>query len=77
MNFNQLRPGGANAPVFDLLGSYFPSWIVCFLVGVAVTFVAHALFVKIKLVRHLWPLPVVYPSLVCLITFAAWLTFFK
>jgi hypothetical protein len=46
-------------------------------VGVVFTFLAHWVFVKAKLVRHLWPLPVVYPSLVCLVTFAAWLTFFK
>jgi hypothetical protein len=77
MNFLTSGANTQHAPIFDFLGSYFPSWIVCFLVGVVFTFLAHWVFVKAKLVRHLWPLPVVYPSLVCLVTFAAWLTFFK
>jgi hypothetical protein len=65
-----------HAPAFDLLGSYFPSWILCFAVGVVVTFLAHAIFMKTKFVRYLWPLPLLYPSLVCLVTFATWLAFF-
>lgn len=65
------------APVFNLLGSYFPSWIVCFLAGLVVTFLSHLVFVKARFVRYLWPLPVVYPGLVSLVTFGMWLTFFR
>ena len=65
-----------HAPAFDLLGSYFPSWLLCFGVGLIVTLLVHAMLVKIKWVRYLWPLPLVSPSLVCLVTFGAWLKFF-
>jgi hypothetical protein len=71
-----LEPKYHHAPAFELLGSYFPSWLVCFLVGVAVSFLAHWIFVKTRLVSHLWPLPLVYPCLVSLVTFVTWLTFF-
>lgn len=65
------------APLFNLLGSYFPSWILCFASGVTATLLIHALFVRIRLVRQLWPLPVVYPALTCLITCGLWLLLFS
>ena len=77
MNLAALLTGYDHAPAFNILGSYFPSWIACFVIGVLVTFLAHLLFTRINFVRQLWPLPVVYPALTCLVTFALWLTLFS
>lgn len=69
--------GCEHAPAFNLLGSYFPSWILCFTAGVLVTVLAHAFFTRINFVRQLWPLPIVYPALTSLVAFGAWLSLFS
>lgn len=65
------------APIFNLLGSYFPAWILCFVVGVTVALLAHYLFVRVDLVRYLWPLSIVYPALTCLVACGLWLLCFR
>ena len=65
-----------HAPTFDILGSYFPSWLICFFAASAITLLAHWIFSRTRLEQYLWPLPLVYPSLVCAVTCFAWLTFF-
>jgi len=37
----------------------------------------HLAFLRVNFTRQLWPLPVVYPALTCMVTFALWLTFFS
>lgn len=69
--------GCEHAPAFNLLGSYFPSWILCFAAGVLVTLLAHACFSRINFTRQLWPLPIVYPALTCLVAFGTWLVLFR
>lgn len=66
-----------HAPIFNVLGSYFPSWIVCLAVGIAVTLLIHMGFVKLNIIKDLWPLPIVYPALTCLITLSLWLICFS
>jgi hypothetical protein len=65
----------SRAPSFDILGSFFPAWIVCLVVGLLLTFGARWLFLRIGVVLAV---PVLtYPSLAALFTFALWLTFFR
>lgn len=66
-----------NAPTFNILGSYFPSWIICCLCAAVVTFVVHRLFAKWKLLNELWSLPVVYTALFCFASCSLWLIFFR
>ncbi len=77
MSLTELYVSYYHAPAFNLLGSYFPSWIICFVAGVFTTFITHVTFLRINFTRQLWPLPIVYPALTCLVTFALWLTFFS
>jgi hypothetical protein len=69
--------GCAYSPSFNILGSYFPSWIVCCAVAAAVTFAAHRLFTKWKIVTELWPLPLVYTALFSFVSCIVWIIFFS
>ena len=66
--------GGCDgAPSRNILGSYFPSWMVCALVGIALALVARAIFKASGLLEEL-PVPfVVMLSIACAGTFAMWL----
>ena len=68
-----LLGGCEGAPSRNILGSYFPSWMVCALVGIASAFVARALFKASGLLEEL-PVPfVVMLAIACAVTFAIWL----
>lgn len=69
--------GCSRSPSFNLLGSYFPSWIVCLGIGALVTLVTHRVLSQRKLLHELWPLPVVYPALFLFVTCTLWLCFFS
>ena len=65
--------GCDGAPSRNILGSYFPSWIVCALVGIASALAARAIFKALGLLGEL-PVPfVVMLAIACAGTFALWL----
>jgi YtcA family len=65
----------SRAPSFDILGSFFPAWLVCLVCGLLLTVAAHWLFLRLRVVVAL---PVLtYPSLTALFTFALWLGLFR
>ena len=62
------------APSFDLLGSFFPAWLVCLILAILLT-----AFTGWSLRRLNIPVIVptlTYPSLTAFFTFALWLVFF-
>ena len=68
-----LLGGCDGAPSRNILGSYFPSWMVCALVGIALALVARAIFKASGLLEEL-PVPfVVMLAIACAGTFAMWL----
>jgi hypothetical protein len=69
--------GCSRSPAINILGSYFPSWLVCVGIAIGLTFLAHIYVAKKKLAEHIWPLPVIYGSLLCLFSCGLWLTFFQ
>jgi hypothetical protein len=66
--------GGCNgAPSRNILGSYFPSWMVCALIGIAVSGIARVIFKSTGILQEL-PVPfVVMLAIGCAATFAMWL----
>ena len=68
--------GCSFSPSINIMGSYFPAWIVCCVVAIGVTASAHALFTRWKLLDELWPLPLLYLGLVCFVSCSLWLIFF-
>jgi len=63
------------APSFDILGSFFPAWLVCLALGLLLTLAARWLLLRLHIMIAV---PVLtYPSLTALFTFALWLAFFR
>jgi len=69
-----LMTGCGRAPSFDILGSFFPSWLVCLVVAILLTAVSRALLSRY--VEIVWPV-LVYPSLTASFAFALWLAMFR
>lgn len=63
-------------PVFDLEGAFFPSWMLCLLIGIIGAAVLRPLFALSGLEPHLGPLPLIYSCLALVISFTTWLLFF-
>jgi hypothetical protein len=72
-----LTAGCSRAPSFNILGSYFPAWIVCGVLGIALTVVVRAIFLRTKFEQELSPLILIYPCLALFFTFSIWLLFFS
>ena len=73
-----LATSGCSAPpVFNVLGSYFPSWLVCLAIAIGLTFLAHVFVATKKLADELWPLSIVYSALLCFFSCTLWLIFFE
>ncbi len=68
-----LLAGCSGSPSRNILGSYFPSWMVCALGGVAIAMAARALLKATGLLEEI-PVPfVVILAIACAATFALWL----
>jgi YtcA-like protein len=69
-----LLTGCARAPSFDILGSFFPAWLVCLVIAILLTVVSRALLNRY--VEIAWPV-LIYPSLTAFFTFTLWLALFR
>ena len=72
-----LLAGCAHSPTLDVLGSYFPAWIVCIVIGLVLTVITRQLLIGFKLNVHLRLAGLVYLCMTVLWTLAAWLLCFK
>jgi hypothetical protein len=70
-----LLAGCSRAPSFDILGSYFPAWLMCLALGVVLTAAIRWLLLRFQIGLAL-PI-VVYPSLVALFALGMWLVFYS
>jgi hypothetical protein len=64
----------ARAPAMDILGSFFPGWLVCLVPGILLTVLVQQLLARRGL-KLSYPV-LVYPCLTALFTFVTWLIFF-
>ena len=65
----------SRAPSFEILGSFFPAWLVCLALGLVFTVVGHWILSRVHVVLAV---PILtYPSPTALFTFALWLRFFR
>jgi hypothetical protein len=65
------------SPTVDVLGSYFPAWMVCILSGLALTLIAHWIVQAGNLKPYIGPAPLIYSSLMIIFTFATWILFYQ
>jgi hypothetical protein len=69
--------GCRRSPTVNILGSYFPAWLICLFAGIVLALVAHRVFAHFRLDKEiLWPI-VVYPCLTLLFTCLLWLILFS
>jgi hypothetical protein len=64
-------------PQLNIVGSFFPSWMLCALIGLVVTAVARRAFVRAGVDPFLSPRALVYSSLALLVTLVLWVAFFR
>ncbi len=72
-----LLMGCRGAPSINLLGSFFPAWMLCAGVGVAVSVALRQVFIKTEIDQHLPARMLVYVCLWGLITLLTLLLFFR
>lgn len=63
-------------PQINIAGAYFPAWLACTLGGLMLFWILHLIFLKMGLLPHLIPLPLVYGALIISLTCFLWLFFF-
>jgi hypothetical protein len=64
----------SRTPSVDILGSFFPAWLVCLAAASLLTALTRMVLMRVQVK---FDLPVLaYPSLAALLTFALWLMFF-
>jgi hypothetical protein len=69
--------GCVRAPSVDVIGSFFPAWMVCVTAAIVVTFIIRAVLVRVRLESEVGPLALFYPSLVLLLSCGLWLMFYR
>ncbi|WP_281372375.1 YtcA family lipoprotein [Granulicella arctica] len=69
--------GCSRAPSISVIGSFFPVWMLCLLIGTVLTFVARAVLVRFRLETEVGPLALFYPCLGTLCACLLWLIFFQ
>jgi hypothetical protein len=72
-----VRPLSHRSLTIDILGSYFPAWMICILSGLTLTLIAHWIIQVSRLKPYLGPLPLIYPCLMIMFTFATWILFYQ
>ena len=72
-----LMSGCGRAPSFDILGSYFPAWLVCILTGIVGASLVSLALTKVHMAYLIRWTIVVYPCLAASIAFTLWLLFFS
>ena len=67
----------AMGPKINIVGSFFPSWMLCALIGIAAALFGRWLFIRTGLDPYIGPRFVVYSSLAILVTLVLWIAFFR
>jgi len=75
--FVAVQVTGHHSPTVDILGSYFPAWMVCIVSGLTLTLVAHWIVQICHLKPFLGPAPLIYSCLMIIFTFATWILLYQ
>jgi YtcA family len=69
--------GCAYSPSVDVLGSYFPAWMACIIIGLFITLIIRLLLIGLGIQPYIRPKSLVYPGMLIFFTMTVWLIFFK
>ena len=64
-------------PQINIIGSFFPSWMLCALIGIGAALLGRWLFVRTGLDPYVGPRPLVYTSLGVFVMLTLWVAFFR
>jgi hypothetical protein len=66
----------ALSPSVNILGSFFPAWLISIVTGLVLALVVWRMLVATGIAPYLTPPALVYPCLAALLIFASWLVLF-
>jgi len=72
-----VRPLSYRSPTIDILGSYFPAWMICIVSGLTLTLVSRWIVRANHLESYASPAPLIYACLTIIYTFATWIIFYQ
>ena len=72
-----LLNGCGRAPAINIIGSFFPAWMICVTAGVILAFLVRFFLLRYRLETEVGPLALFYPCVVVLFTCLLWLIFFR
>lgn len=67
----------SHAPTLDVLGSYFPAWMICIILGLTFTLITRQVFIAMRIDLYLKFAALVYTCLLVFYTLLIWLLFFQ
>src|SRR5262249_41055857 len=68
--------GGSHSPTQDLLGSYFPAWMVCAALGIVTSVLIRQILVAVHVNDYVVAPLLTYTALAVFVTSLAWLLWF-
>jgi len=71
-----VRPLSHRSPTIDILGSYFPAWMICIVSGLTLTLVSRWIIRAYHLEPYASPAPLIYSCLTIIYTFITWIIFY-
>jgi hypothetical protein len=72
-----LLAGCGRAPNIDIIGSFFPVWMLCLVIAIVLSVLVRVGLLRFQLENEVGPLALFYPCLVLLFTSLLWLIFFR
>jgi hypothetical protein len=72
-----VRPVSHRSPTIDILGSYFPAWMICIVSGLTLTLVTRWVIRAYHLEPYASPAPLIYLCLTIIYTFVTWIVFYQ
>jgi hypothetical protein len=72
-----VRISSDHSPTVDILGSYFPAWMICILSGLTLTLIAHWIIQVQNLKPYVGPAPLIYSCLMIIFTFGTWILLYQ
>ena len=69
--------GCSHSPSQNVMGSFFPSWLLCVLIGICLAIVCQIILRGIGAAEHVLVPMLTYPAVALAATFLAWLIWFS
>jgi hypothetical protein len=72
-----LCAGCSRAPSVDIIGSFFPVWMLCLIIAIVLTSILRLVLLRYRFESEIGPVALFYPSVVILFSCLLWLIFFR